>query len=103
QTYTLSPALTTAFNLTNVAATADTIIAQAEGYYISAVGNDVQFDLGTGADGSQAQYSNLPLSRPTDPQGEGGTVGAPYGSGIDNLATIQQVVADSATTGFAAT
>ena len=34
------------------------------------------------------------MLRPTDPPDEGGTVGSPYGSDIDNLATIQQVVAD---------
>ena len=92
--YTLSADEVAAF--ANPQAVADTIYTMAKAYYTSAVGNAADVESGDGTDGSAVAYgTSMPGAKVTNSSFTVGTVGAPYGSGIDNDSAIGNVVADA--------
>jgi hypothetical protein len=75
--------------------TAAAMLAEAAAYYTSAVGSGKSVDVETGSGGATAgEVANYESHQPGKPNVVGSTVGS-YGSGLDNLANIQQIVDDA--------
>jgi hypothetical protein len=94
RSYTLTAQEMNAFSPTNVQATADALCAAVKGYYAAAE-DSIDVENGAGTDGVMVSYSTNEVLDGTVL----GDTGFPYGSGIDNLSTIQRLVAESGTLG----